>query len=131
MAGMVTMIRGIAAGTAVGTAAGMIRGSTVRRVIGVTARPSASAGAGVVSMPATGGRPGAGGRVIGVPVIGAVVTGVVIGDITTTTIIMQPRITARMQAVRPLMQIVIGEAVAEIRSIGSLREAVMKDRLPL
>lgn len=83
-AGAVTMTRGTAAGMEVGTVAGTIRGSTVLPAIGATARPLASAGVGAVSMPATGVRPGAG-VATGDPVIGAVATGVVTGDIITIT----------------------------------------------
>ena len=125
---MVTRIRGTAAGMGAGMVAGraggMSVGSSVRRVIGVMARLSASAGVGVASMPAIGVRLGA-----GVPVIGVAATGVAIGDIT-TTIIMQPRIIVRMLAVQTLMPIVIGAAGEEvaIRFIGSLHEVVMMDR---
>lgn len=77
------MTRGTVAGMAAGTA-GMIRGSIVRPVIGGTVRPGASAGAGVVFMPAIGGRLGLGLLLIGGLAIGAVATG---GIITTTTII--------------------------------------------
>ncbi len=85
MVGVVTMIRGTAAGMAAGTAVGMIPGCTARPAIGATARPSASAGVGVASTPATGARPGAGD-----PVIGAVATGAALGGI--ITIIMFHRI---------------------------------------
>lgn len=86
MAGAVTMIRGTADGMVAGTAVGMIPGFTARPAIGATVHPSVSAGVGVVSMPATGARLGAGGRVIGDLVIGVVATGDII------TIIMFHRI---------------------------------------
>lgn len=78
-------------------------------------RPSASAGVGAVSTPATGARLGAGGLVIG-----AVDIGVALGGIIT---IMQHRIIVLMQVVQLLMQIVIEVAEVEmvVRLIGSLR----------
>ena len=78
------MIRGTADGMVVGTAVGMIPGFTARPAIGATVHPSVSAGVGVVSMPATGARLGAGVRVIGDLVIGVVAT----GDIITIIIIL-------------------------------------------
>ena len=73
MAGAVTMIRGTADGMVAGTAVGMIPGFTARPAIGATVRPSVSAGVGVVSMPATGARLGAGVEAIGVA-IGDIIT---------------------------------------------------------
>ena len=77
---------GTADGMVAGTAVGMIPGFTARPAIGATVHPSVSAGVGVVSMPATGARLGAGVRVIGDLVIGVVATGDII------TIIMFHRI---------------------------------------
>lgn len=98
------MIRGTADGMVAGTAVGMILGFTARPAIGATVHPSVSAGVGVVSMPATGARLGAGVRVIGDLVIGVAATGVagmaaVIGDITTTGTVVLAGAGAEVEAV--------------------------------
>ena len=125
MAGAVTMIRGTADGMVAGTAVGMIPGFTARPAIGATVHPSVSAGVGVVSMPATGARLGAGVRVIGDPVIGVVA----IGDII-TIIINRIIIGMRQEDVLPMQAIieeVVGEAV--VRPIVPVRVIAITDPL--
>lgn len=125
MAGAVTMIRGTADGMVAGTAVGMILGFTARPAIGATVHPSVSAGVGVVSMPATGARLGAGVRVIGDLVIGVVA----IGDII-TIIINRIIIGMRQEDVLPMQAIieeVVGEAV--VRPIVPVRVIAITDPL--
>lgn len=124
MAGAVTMIRGTADGMVAGTAVGMILGFTARPAIGATVHPSVSAGVGVVSMPATGARLGA-----GVRVIGDLVIGVAIGDII-TIIINRIIIGMRQEDVLPMQAIieeVVGEAV--VRPIVPVRVIAITDPL--
>ena len=124
MAGAVTMIRGTADGMVAGTAVGMILGFTARPAIGATVHPSVSAGVGVVSMPATGARLGA-----GVRVIGDLATGVAIGDII-TIIINRIIIGMRQEDVLPMQAIieeVVGEAV--VRPIVPVRVIAITDPL--
>ena len=116
MAGAVTMIRGTADGMVAGTAVGMILGFTARPAIGATVHPSVSAGVGVVSMPATGARLGAGVRVIGDLVIGVAATGVAIG--------MRQEDVLPMQAI---IEEVVGEAV--VRPIVPVRVIAITDPL--
>ena len=112
-----------------GTAVGMILGFTARPAIGATVHPSVSAGVGVVSMPATGARLGAGVRVIGDLVIGVAATGVAIGDII-TIIINRIIIGMRQEDVLPMQAIieeVVGEAV--VRPIVPVRVIAITDPL--
>ena len=105
MAGAVTMIRGTADGMVAGTAVGMILGFTARPAIGATVHPSVSAGVGVVSMPATGARLGAGVEAIGVA----------IGDITIITIPVTTRLQVDIiQTDVPLIEIIALMRVAEV-----------------
>ena len=119
------MIRGTADGMVAGTAVGMILGFTARPAIGATVHPSVSAGVGVVSMPATGARLGAGVRVIGDLVIGVVATGDII-----TIIINRIIIGMRQEDVLPMQAIieeVVGEAV--VRPIVPVRVIAITDPL--
>lgn len=115
MAGAVTMIRGTADGMVAGTAVGMILGFTARPTIGATVHPSVSAGVGVVSMPATGARLGAGVRVIG-DIITIIINRIIIG--------MRQEDVLPMQAI---IEEVVGEAV--VRPIVPVRVIAITDPL--